>query len=316
MKKKLALCLVLVCIMALMAPAAIADGAYQSIGVSIPIKGTGTFVLADNNNHELILKKVVIEGEGEIALALDEPDTYEYYLYKENDTEENRGFRIALFVTVDESGQLHCEKFFVNAKTGTKVEEPTFSLTPYKDDPPVKKSVNGNPTKASIFTFVMTPKKSSFPMPDGSKNGQKEISITGPGEVEFGWITFSEPGSYDYSIAEKNLGEQGYTYDKNVYYVHYDVVEADGKLAGTRTISRNGTVISNAKTCEFINKYTQSSSGGGSSGSGGTSSNPLKGTKTGDTNSIIKEILILSASLLMLAGIVVVIIKDKKGKRQ
>lgn len=79
-----------------------------------------------------------------------------------------------------------------------------------KDDPPVQKIIKGKPANANTFTFVMKANDASYPMPEGSANGEKEVFITGEGEVEFGEIVFDTAGVYEYTVVEKNTGEAGY----------------------------------------------------------------------------------------------------------
>ena len=118
----------------------------------------------------------------------------------------------------------------------------------------VQKRITGNkPSTDSVFTFVMTAKDVSCPMPKGSKGTVKEISITGAGSKKFGEITFTSPGTYVYTISEKNTSEDGYNYDTTVYTVTYEVVHKDGELTVTRTIKDNKG--NNVSALEFTNNY-------------------------------------------------------------
>lgn len=123
------------------------------------------------------------------------------------------------------------------------------------DDPPVQKRVVGDtPEVKSTFTFVMKADDPSFPMPEGSEGSIKIMSIVGPGSVEFGNIIFTKPGIYTYTISERNLGEDGYTYDDTRINVRYDVTEKDGELFCFRTMEDvGGDAIDVA---EFTNTYT------------------------------------------------------------
>jgi hypothetical protein len=53
-------------------------------------------------------------------------------------------------------------------------------------DPPIMKTVSGNPKKGNVFTFVLTALNPANPMPAGSANGVKMVHITGTGIGEFG----------------------------------------------------------------------------------------------------------------------------------
>ena len=121
-------------------------------------------------------------------------------------------------------------------------------------DPPVQKRIVGDkPETASKFTFVLTAKEASYPMPAGSTGTVKEISITGAGSAEFGDITFTKPGTYVYTISEKNSGVDGYTYDTTVYTVSYTVTQEDGELKVQRTIS--DSKANTVTAVEFTNSY-------------------------------------------------------------
>ena len=121
-------------------------------------------------------------------------------------------------------------------------------------DPPVQKRVTGDrPSTAATFTFVLKALDPSNPMPIGSTGSQKTMSIRGAGSVEFGDITFDKPGVYEYTISEQNTGEDGYTYDTNVYRVKYVVEQKDGTLTCVRTITDSSGAES--KVVEFTNNY-------------------------------------------------------------
>ena len=120
-------------------------------------------------------------------------------------------------------------------------------------DPPVQKRILGDkPENPSTFTFVLTAKDESYPMPAGSNGSSKEITIQGAGSEEFGEIVFTQPGKYVYTVSEKNNGVSGYTYDKTVYTITYTVEQKNGELSVSRTIS-NGT--SEVSVVEFTNNY-------------------------------------------------------------
>ena len=130
-----------------------------------------------------------------------------------------------------------------------KVANPVIS-----EDPPVYKRITGDtPSSASTFIFVLTAASPSNPMPAGSQGSYKEISITGAGSSEFGKISFDKPGSYTYTVREKNSGVNGYTYDTNQYTIIFEVTQGSGKLNIKTSISD-----STGKACStivFTNNY-------------------------------------------------------------
>ena len=119
--------------------------------------------------------------------------------------------------------------------------------------PPVVKQITGEkPKQASTFTFVLQAQSASNPMPAGSVRGTKEITITGAGSSDFGSITFTSPGTYVYTVSERNTGADNYTYDTTVYTVTYQVEERGGRLFVETTV-QNGRAA--ASKIVFVNKY-------------------------------------------------------------
>lgn len=129
-------------------------------------------------------------------------------------------------------------------------------ITPIIDnDPPVIiKEVRGVDAPVAGFTFVFTGKHGT-PMPEGSTGYQKEILLNGSGEAEIGAITFTNAGTYVYTIHEKHGGEKGWTYDTALYTITYEVTEDPDthQLSAARTITRNDRGVEELR---FVNSYT------------------------------------------------------------
>lgn len=142
----------------------------------------------------------------------------------------------------------------------TELREGTFTVTNtyivpvVSDDPPVTKRLTGDtPSASGTFTFVMRAAGNGYPMPEGSLNGVKEVSVTGAGSVEFGRITYTEPGVYTYTVTEKNDGVLGYTYDASAYTITMTVTQKDGKLNVQRTLKKSDG--SSPAAIVFTNSY-------------------------------------------------------------
>lgn len=119
---------------------------------------------------------------------------------------------------------------------------------------PIEKKVKGDPSEKAKFTFILTAENPDNPMPAGSNNGVKEITVQGAGVGKFGEIKFEKPGDYKYTIVEKNEGLKGYTYDSTVYTLTFHVSQGYNCLITELTI-----VDSDGNTVEeiaFTNKYT------------------------------------------------------------
>lgn len=121
-------------------------------------------------------------------------------------------------------------------------------------DPPVQKKIIGDtPSEDATFTFVLTAKDGSCPMPAGSTGLTKEMQIVGAQSKEFGEITFTKAGIYTYTISEKNTNVLGYTYDTSVYSLIFTVTEENGELkVDTKLINGKGEA---ADSAVFTNTY-------------------------------------------------------------
>jgi pilin isopeptide linkage protein/LPXTG-motif cell wall-anchored protein len=184
--------------------------------------------------------------------------------------------------TIEEAGAISYGVEYTN-----KYVEPE----PTSYDPPVLKIVKGegaNP--ADEFTFelkaVYAPEGlEEKPMPEGSKGNVKEMTAKAGVESEFGDIVFTVPGIYSYIISEKDTGLKGYTYDKTIYTVTFDVtVGEDNKLEAKREVKKDGEVCKEeVSKFEFTNVY-----------------DAKKPVKTGDTTVIVPYIVIGAAAIALL----------------
>ncbi|MBQ0133940.1 MAG: Cna B-type domain-containing protein [Clostridiales bacterium] len=128
----------------------------------------------------------------------------------------------------------------------------TVPLT--EDNITVRKRLTGEkPPAASTFSFILTAKDDSAPMPAESNGSEKIISVLGAGSAGFGEISFRKAGTYVYTVSERFGGIEGYTYDSTVFTVTYVVTEQDGELSSVRTI-RNSTGYA-VPEIEFSNNY-------------------------------------------------------------
>lgn len=187
-------------------------------------------------------------------------------------TYDDQVYTITVYVRTPDQKNLIAD-IMLQKSDGSKVDgvkfehiyTPLASKSELMVDPPVQKTVSGSPSKAGVFTFLLTAGNPENPMPAGSVNGVKTISIAGPGEKEFGTWTYTAEGTYYYTISEKNTGEAGYTYDSTVYTITDVVKDVNGWLAVSRTVTNGSN--KQVQTCTFINKYSK---------------NGIDGPKTGD----------------------------------
>lgn len=80
------------------------------------------------------------------------------------------------------------------------------------------------------FTFVLTADDPSFPMPEGSLNGVKKVSIGPNSSFSFGDIMFKTRGKYNYTVSREVTKSKNMTYDTSTYKVQVSVFN-DGTVA-------------------------------------------------------------------------------------
>ena len=181
-------------------------------------------------------------------------------------------------------------------------------------DPPVQKTVTGNPSTASTFSFMLVAANPSYPMPKGSENGVKVLTIIGASEAEFGTWSYAQAGTYEYTISEIDTKVPGYTYDKTIYTIT-DVVTAEkGQLVVARTV-RNNTDDKEVSALSFVNRYTSVETPGSPSNPSqrpGSPGAPGIGPKTGDFNNLTKGIFIFGLNLIILVFIIQVVRSQNK----
>ena len=127
--------------------------------------------------------------------------------------------------------------------------------------------------KDSQFTFLLTANSDNAPLPEDAVEiaGIKaaRVTVTGENDINkaFGNITFTEPGTYKYSITEQDPrenGKQGVVYSQATYTVTVTVTDENGTLNAVaemkKTRDDNGTELATAtvaadKTATFKNVY-------------------------------------------------------------
>lgn len=211
---------------------------------------------------------------------------------------------------------------------GTKTQavrfENSFALKPSDPsvmvDPPIKKTVMGNPDSKGVFTFKLEAADKTSPMPEGSEDGVKLMTIIGPGEEDFGTWSYTKSGTYYYTVSEINNSEKGYAYDTQIYTITDSVKNENGQLVVSRTVTN--VFNKPVGNYTFINQYDGSAGGSGIAGGTGTiggigasGGKGILGPKTGDdTNAVSLMITILTAAVTALCCAVYLLLhRRRKG---
>ena len=148
----------------------------------------------------------------------DKEYTIKVYVCKDND-----GNHVAHVMVHNPDGTKNSDGAeFIHSKKGPDGVDPIIIV-----DPPVRKIIDGDPAEDDEFVFRLRAQESGNPMPEGSVNGEKYMSVFGSGIEEFGEWTYTEPGTYNYDISEVNTGNPNYTYDTTMYTLT-DVVTLNG----------------------------------------------------------------------------------------
>lgn len=115
---------------------------------------------------------------------------------------------------------------------------------------PVTKAIQGTPAAAASFTFTLQAVTEGAPMP---ANGGT-LTITGAGNGSFGVITYTVPGTWEYTVSETKGTAAGYTYDPAVYHVTVTVTDEQGKLKAVSSVRTSAGIP--LDTITFTNTYT------------------------------------------------------------
>ena len=193
---------------------------------------------------------------------------------------------------VDADGNDFTPLLYEKVENGLTVENTYLGYDPIEIDPPVEKKVEGQqaPTGAR-FTFQMKALTSGSPLPEGATGDLKTVTITGPGSVEFGKISYDTPGLHRYQLSEINNNEAGFTYDKATYEMIVDVKDEAGTLVAHISYLKDGKA---SERITFTNTYEATKP-------------PVP--KTGESRNLLSLLLALSA---IGAAVVLLLIKKRR----
>ena len=84
---------------------------------------------------------------------------------------------------------------------------------------PVEVTLEGESAPKENFTVVMEAAAENTPMPEAA-----EQNVENSGKVQFGPVTYTAPGDYQYIVSQKAGNTENFTYDDTVYTVTVRVV--------------------------------------------------------------------------------------------
>ena len=206
-----------------------------------------------------------------------------------------------------------------------------------KFDPPVVKTVQGNPAVPYTFTFRLEAQGDGQPMPTGATGNTFDITTAGSGRATFGTWSYTEAGVFIYSVREIPSENADYVFDTTVYTITDTVTQENGRLVVDRVVTNadNRHVVS----MSFLNTYIgtdievqepgQPGPGGvvgpgGEPGPGagtGTTTGtgqrrPVLGPKTGDYADPIEMIVAMGISTAIALFALVLIYMDRRSEKE
>ena len=218
---------------------------------------------------------------------------------------------LADIVITNEAGEKIPEVVFVKNYT-SKPSDPLIMV-----DPPVRKTVQGNPSVDGTFTFTLTAADPSQPMPPGSVGGVKHMTIVGAGEEDFGVWAYTKEGVYFYTIAEEVDPSTDYIYDTMIYTITDTVTDINGQLSVSRVVQNGDN--RQVTSFDFINTYSPDPIKPKPDPTPTPNPGPGKpgdGPKTGDYNNPLVLIITtaLSAAAALLCAVLLIADKMKRDE--
>ena len=163
---------------------------------------------------------------------------------------DTNSYNIRVVVTDDGSGQLK-KTVTITDSNGNSVTESGLNFTNrYVSDATIQfrgtKTITGENLGGAVFYFELR-----------DSNGKLLQTVANEGsDIIFGVISFSEPGTYTYTIREAAGNEAGVIYDTNSYNIRVVVTDdGSGQLKKTVTITdSNGNIVTESGL-NFTNRY-------------------------------------------------------------
>ena len=104
---------------------------------------------------------------------------------------------------------------------------------------PVSHVIEGGRYRGSErFSFVLHPESADNPMPEGTEDSYRTVTIRRDGDVDFGDIVFDYPGVYYYTVSRKSEKHERIKEDRSVFRV---MIAAFNDGTSEMTVQKVGT---------------------------------------------------------------------------
>jgi len=153
-------------------------------------------------------------------------------------------------------------------------------------------------------TFVLTAKNNA-PMPEGSENGVKRVTINSNEDFSFGDINYTEPGTYEYTVSRDIAKTANLIQDDSVYKCKVAVF-SDGT---TVVVFEQDGVEGKPDKIEYTDTYKETPQKEPSKKN--IIKRITKSVQTGDTS-----VLIYAGGIFAAAAILLLCISLKKGRNR
>ncbi len=120
---------------------------------------------------------------------------------------------------------------------------------------PVTKKIKGISDTGEVFTFELKADDIMDPLPTGSIQGSKKISIKGAGTVSSGTWKYTEPGIYRYTVREIPGSSRNFRYDETVYHITDRVYYSGSRLQVDHKVTDEKGNRYSRKGLVFVNQY-------------------------------------------------------------
>ena len=197
---------------------------------------------------------VYIRDEGTAsfpALHFTKPDEYTYTVIEINGNKVGYTYDATIKTitvrVVNDNSVLRATTYVNGVESTTVSFDNTYVPLPAKLSIPVSKSVDGHERvgEGELFQFTISTSNNA-PMPETAT-----IEIRDVGTKDFGEITYTKSGTYNYTVKEVQGNAQGYTYDGTNHQIVVTVTDKNGQLEAEWT--DNGQIVD---AVAFTNIYT------------------------------------------------------------
>lgn len=209
------------------------------------------------------------------------PGMYNYLVSEESGNKENKGgitydtsvYKVQVKVTDNGKGALQAEVAYPDGQQGIHFKN-VYKPAPETVAMDIAKTLNGRDmTSDEAFKIKVKAQDITQGNAQAATNGATLKSTellfqnlkNGDKGVAPDYVTFAQPGIYQYAISEESGHAVGVTYDKSMYYVKYVVTDdGNGHLVVQTLFGKDKDKLSEFKpsegiqrpVAEFINTYT------------------------------------------------------------